>query len=147
MGAEGTTVEPDCVRLPRSVQWLDLGQSLVFADLFGQYRTLLWTLCSKALWLQLHVPPAGNTSASINFYDNHRRFQILHMISQALKTGKMIMSSLVNSVEMISYTKSPYKKSCALLVCSCVFPSLFAHLINPFTPCTVFCMPSLFDIH
>ena len=95
LGAEGT---PDWVCRPRSVQWSDLGQSLVFADLFEQYRTLLWTLCSKALWLQLHVPPAGNTAGGITFHDNHRRFQILHMISQASKTGKMMTSSLVNRV-------------------------------------------------
>ncbi|XP_044062200.1 uncharacterized protein ccdc142 isoform X2 [Siniperca chuatsi] len=79
-------VEPDGLRWPHSVQWLDLGQSLVFADLFGQYRTLLWTLCSKALWLQLHVPHAGDTAGSINLQDNHRGLQILHRISQASKT-------------------------------------------------------------
>ncbi|XP_044219292.1 uncharacterized protein ccdc142 isoform X2 [Thunnus albacares] len=88
LGAEGT---PDWVCRPRSVQWSDLGQSLVFADLFEQYRTLLWTLCSKALWLQLHVPPAGNTAGGITFHDNHRRFQILHMISQASKTDLVPM--------------------------------------------------------
>ncbi|KAM7388857.1 hypothetical protein PAMP_022867 [Pampus punctatissimus] len=86
VGAEGKAMEPDCVRRPRSVQWSDCSQSLVFADLFGQYRTLLWTLCSKALWLHLHVPSVANTAGSINFHDNHRRFQILHMISQASKT-------------------------------------------------------------
>ncbi|XP_035856796.1 uncharacterized protein ccdc142 isoform X2 [Sander lucioperca] len=84
-GAEGTMAEPDCLRWPHSVQWLDLGQSLVFAELFGQYRTLLWTLCSKALWLQLHVPQAGSTAGSINLQDKHRGFQILHRISQASK--------------------------------------------------------------
>uniref|UniRef100_A0A8C9YRH6 Coiled-coil protein 142 C-terminal domain-containing protein n=1 Tax=Sander lucioperca TaxID=283035 RepID=A0A8C9YRH6_SANLU len=92
-GAEGTMAEPDCLRWPHSVQWLDLGQSLVFAELFGQYRTLLWTLCSKALWLQLHVPQAGSTAGSINLQDKHRGFQILHRISQASKDGKKIMSS------------------------------------------------------
>ncbi|XP_034738715.1 uncharacterized protein ccdc142 isoform X3 [Etheostoma cragini] len=83
-GALGTTAETDCLHWPHSVQWLDLGQSLVFAELFGQYRTLLWTLCSKALWLQLHVPQAGSTAGSINLQDKHRGFQILHRISQAL---------------------------------------------------------------
>ncbi|XP_071362750.1 uncharacterized protein ccdc142 [Trachinotus anak] len=82
---EGTTVEPDCVR-PHSVQWLDLGQSLVFADLIGQYRILLWTLCSKALWLQMFVPAGLNTAESINLQDPHRRFQILHQISRASHT-------------------------------------------------------------
>ncbi|XP_042349163.1 uncharacterized protein ccdc142 isoform X2 [Plectropomus leopardus] len=85
-GAEGTAVEPDCLRWPHSVQWLDLGQSLVFAELLGQYRTLLWTLCSRALWLQLHVPQTGNCAGSINLQDTHRGFQILHRISQASKT-------------------------------------------------------------
>ncbi|XP_051277169.1 uncharacterized protein ccdc142 isoform X2 [Dicentrarchus labrax] len=85
VAAEGTTVEPDRLRWPHSVQWLDLGQSLVFDDLFGQYRNLLWTLCSKALGLQLHVPQAGNTTGSINLQDIHRRFQILHRMSQASK--------------------------------------------------------------
>ncbi|XP_019109901.1 uncharacterized protein ccdc142 isoform X2 [Larimichthys crocea] len=84
--AEQTAVQPDCHHWPHSVQWLDLGQSLVYADLFGQYRTLLWTLCSKALWLQLHVPQAGNSAGSINLQDSHTRFQILHRISQASNT-------------------------------------------------------------
>lgn len=92
VGAQGSTVEPDCARRPRSVQWLDLGQSLVFEDLFGQYRTLLWAHCSKALWLQLHVPHAGNTAGSINLHDNHRAFQILHSISQASETGRKRMT-------------------------------------------------------
>ncbi|XP_059202294.1 uncharacterized protein ccdc142 isoform X2 [Centropristis striata] len=82
------TMEPDCLRWPHSVQWLDLGQSLVFADLFGQYRTLLWTLCGKALSLQLHVPLAGNTAGSINLQDKHMRFKILHRISQASQTDQ-----------------------------------------------------------
>lgn len=86
--AEGMTGEADCLRWPHSVQWLDLGQSLLFADLFGQYRTLLWTLCCKALWLQLHVPQTGSTAGSISLQDNHRRLQILHRISQVAKTGK-----------------------------------------------------------
>ncbi|XP_054453519.1 uncharacterized protein ccdc142 isoform X2 [Anoplopoma fimbria] len=84
-GAEGTTVEGDSLRWPHSVQWLDLGQSLVFADLFGQYRILLWTLCSKALRLQLHVPQAGNDAGSINLQDKHRGFQIIHRMSEASK--------------------------------------------------------------
>ncbi|KAK9517518.1 hypothetical protein VZT92_022884 [Zoarces viviparus] len=85
-GAEWTTVELDGLRWPHSVQWLDIGQSLLFADLFGQYRSLLWTLCSKALWLQLHVPRAGNGAGSINLQDKHRGFQILHRMSQASET-------------------------------------------------------------
>ncbi|XP_018519992.1 uncharacterized protein ccdc142 isoform X2 [Lates calcarifer] len=85
VGAEGTTVESDCVRWPHSVQWLDLGQSLVFSDLFGQYRTLLWSLCNRALWLQIHTPQTGNAAGSINLQDTHRGF--LHHISQASKTG------------------------------------------------------------
>ncbi|KAM6952568.1 coiled-coil domain-containing protein 142-like [Lycodopsis pacificus] len=85
-GAEGTTVELDGLRWPHSVQWLDLDQSLLFADLFGQYRSLLWTLCSKALWLQLHVPRAGNGAGSINLQDKHRGFQILHRMNQASET-------------------------------------------------------------
>ncbi|XP_073343806.1 uncharacterized protein ccdc142 isoform X2 [Pagrus major] len=86
VGAEGTTVEPDCLRWSHSVQWLDLGQSLVFADLVEQYHTLLWTLCSKALWLQLHMPQVGYSAGSINLQDSCRGFQILHRIIQASKT-------------------------------------------------------------
>lgn len=99
-GTEGTAMEPDCLRWSHSVQWLDLGQSSVFSELFGQFRTLLWTLCSKALWLQLHVPRAGSTAGSINLQDIHRSFQIIHKISQASKTGKKIMSSHINGVEV-----------------------------------------------
>ncbi|KAM8908665.1 coiled-coil domain-containing protein 142 isoform 3-T5 [Spinachia spinachia] len=85
-GAEGTAVEPDSLRWPTSVQWMDLGQSLLFVDLFGQYCSLLWTLCSKALWLQLHAPHAGNCAGSINLQNKQRGFQILHRMSQASKT-------------------------------------------------------------
>ncbi|XP_070693435.1 uncharacterized protein ccdc142 [Pempheris klunzingeri] len=85
VGAEGTTAKPDFLRWPHSVQWLDLGQSLVFTDLFEQYHTLLWTLCGKALWLQLQTPQAGHSVESINLLDNRKRFQILHRISQASK--------------------------------------------------------------
>lgn len=98
VGAEETTMEPDCVRCPPSVQWLDLGQSLVYDHLLGQYSNQLRALSSKALWLQLHVPPAGNTVGSINLQDNHRVFQIMHQISQALETGRMVMSSRWSSV-------------------------------------------------
>ncbi|XP_040030850.2 uncharacterized protein ccdc142 isoform X2 [Gasterosteus aculeatus] len=83
---EETAVEPDSLRWPPSVQWLDLGQSLLFVDLFGQYRSLLWTLCSKALWLQLHAPQAGNREGSINLQDKHGGLQILHRLSRASKT-------------------------------------------------------------
>lgn len=82
-------MEPGCVRCAPSVQWLDLGQSLVYDDLLEQYQTLMWTLSRKALWLQLNVPQAGNTAGSINLQDNHRLFQILQKISQASETGKM----------------------------------------------------------
>lgn len=99
-GAERTTLEPDCLRRSHSVQWLDLGQSLVFADLVEQYHTLLWNLCSKALWLQLYMPQAGYSAGSINLQDSYRGFQILHRIIQASKTGMMITSShTLNSVE------------------------------------------------
>ncbi|XP_008279120.1 uncharacterized protein ccdc142 isoform X2 [Stegastes partitus] len=86
-GAEGTPVESECVRWPHSVQWSDLGQSVVFADLLEQYHTLLWTLCSKALWLQLHVPHDSNSAESINLQDSHMGFKILHRIGQASGTG------------------------------------------------------------
>ncbi|XP_077434912.1 uncharacterized protein ccdc142 [Vanacampus margaritifer] len=79
--------EDECARQPRSVQWLDLGQSILFEDLFGQYRTLLWARCSKALWLQMHVPHEARSAGSINLQDNLRIFQVLQIISQASKTG------------------------------------------------------------
>lgn len=117
VGAEGTTVEPDCLRWPHSVQWFDLGQSLVFADLFAQYRTLLWTFCSKALWLQLQRPQAGHSAKSINLQDNHRGFQILHKISQASKTGEKIMSSQVNSVEVFTCLTTHITATAIMYVC------------------------------
>ncbi|KAF7644977.1 hypothetical protein LDENG_00212750, partial [Lucifuga dentata] len=77
--------ELDALQRPPSVRWLDRGQSLVYADVFGQYQTLLWTHCSRALRLQFHVPPAGNAAGSINLWDNHTRFQLLHSLIQASK--------------------------------------------------------------
>ncbi|XP_054872345.1 uncharacterized protein ccdc142 isoform X2 [Amphiprion ocellaris] len=86
-GAEGTTVNSECVQWPHSVQWSDLGQSMVFADLLEQYHTLLWTLCSKALWLQMHVSHESSTAESINLQDNHMSVHILHRIGQASASG------------------------------------------------------------
>ncbi|KAK5865278.1 hypothetical protein PBY51_016453 [Eleginops maclovinus] len=83
VGAEGTA---DGVRWPHSVQWLDVDQSVVLADVCGQYRSLLWTLCSKALRLQLHVPAAGRTAGSINLQDTLAGFHILHSMRHAANT-------------------------------------------------------------
>lgn len=86
-GEEDLPAEREFLRQPRSVQWLDLGQSLVCADLFEQYRSMLWTHCSHALWLWLHLPSTGNTAGSINLWHNHMRFCLMHRLSQASKTG------------------------------------------------------------
>ncbi|XP_077389063.1 uncharacterized protein ccdc142 [Festucalex cinctus] len=86
LGEDVKKAEDECARRPRSVQWLDLGQSMLFEDLLGQYCTLLWARCSKALWLQMHVPHGARSTESINFQDNHRIFQVLQIISQASKT-------------------------------------------------------------
>ncbi|KAG7518450.1 hypothetical protein JOB18_034471 [Solea senegalensis] len=81
-----TTQESDNVLCPHTVQWLDLGQSLVFADVIGQYRTMLWALCCKALWLQMYAPQAANMAESLNLQDKHRSLQMLHLISQTSET-------------------------------------------------------------
>ncbi|XP_072252351.1 uncharacterized protein ccdc142 [Leuresthes tenuis] len=85
VGTRATMVEPDDVYWPHSVQWFDLGRSLLLSDLLGQYRNLLWIHCNKAFWLKLHVSQAGNT---INLQNNHGVFKILHRISQAFETGQ-----------------------------------------------------------
>ncbi|XP_061541072.1 uncharacterized protein ccdc142 isoform X2 [Phycodurus eques] len=81
--------EDECVQRPRSVQWLDLGRSSLFDDLLGQYRTLLWAHCSKALWLQMRVPHRARSTGSVNLLDNHRRFQVLQIINQASETDRL----------------------------------------------------------
>ncbi|KAJ4945679.1 hypothetical protein JOQ06_023358 [Pogonophryne albipinna] len=83
VGVEGAT---DGARWPYSVQWLDVGQSVLFADVCGQYRSLLWALCSKALRLQLHVPTAGGTAGSINLQHTLTGFHILHSMRHASHT-------------------------------------------------------------
>lgn len=88
---QGPTTEPDCVRCPPSVQWLDLGQSLVYEDLLGRYQTLLQALSSEALWLQLNVPQAGNTAGSVNLRGVHRVLQILQQTRQVSETGGTLM--------------------------------------------------------
>ena len=92
VGAECAT---DGARWPHSVQWLDVGQSVLFADVCGQYRSLLWALCSKALRLQLHVPPAGGTAGSINLQHTLTGFHILHSMRHASHTGNKIMSGVL----------------------------------------------------
>ncbi|XP_061901356.1 uncharacterized protein ccdc142 isoform X6 [Entelurus aequoreus] len=86
---DGKTAEHENAGRPRSVQWSDLGQSVAFDDLLGQYHALLWDRCRKALWLQMHVPQAGRRAGSFNLHDNHRNFQVLQMISQASKTDEL----------------------------------------------------------
>ncbi|XP_061835609.2 uncharacterized protein ccdc142 isoform X3 [Nerophis lumbriciformis] len=89
VGTDGKTAEHENAGRPRSVQWSDLGQSVAFDDLLGQYHALLWDRCRKALWLQMHVPQAGRRAGSFNLHDNHRNFQVLQMIIQASKTDEL----------------------------------------------------------
>ncbi|KAM6999957.1 uncharacterized protein ccdc142 [Tautogolabrus adspersus] len=77
---------PGCLRWSPSVQWLDLGQSELFAEMLGQYRPLLVTLCSRALWLQLIAPPLPNSAGSINLQDTPTRISILNRVQQAAET-------------------------------------------------------------
>ncbi|KAM4621363.1 uncharacterized protein ccdc142 [Polymixia lowei] len=85
-GEHEASLEQELFRRPHSVQWLDLSQSSVCAELLVEYRTMLWTHCSQALWLYFHLPPAGRAVGSINLWSDHMRFQLLHQLSQAYKT-------------------------------------------------------------
>lgn len=102
--------EDQCARRPRSVQWLDLGQSMLFDDLFGQYRALLWARCSKALWLQMHVPHGARSTGSINLHDNHRIFQVLQQMSHASNTGEK-----TTSVQHIASSTARIIRKCHLM--------------------------------
>ncbi|XP_074529440.1 uncharacterized protein ccdc142 isoform X2 [Halichoeres trimaculatus] len=84
--AESASEDPVCVRWSPSVQWLDLGQSVLFAEVMAQYRPLLVCLCSRALWLQLIAPPTPSSAESINLQDPLRRTRILHRVQQAAET-------------------------------------------------------------
>ncbi|XP_039478175.1 uncharacterized protein ccdc142 isoform X3 [Oreochromis aureus] len=101
--AEMKTLEPDLVCWSHSVQWLDLGESLVFADLLEQYHTLLRAFCSRALWLQLQVPVAGHTAGSINLQEHHRGFQFIHRLCQASDTGQVPKESEVMLEDLSLY--------------------------------------------
>ncbi|CAI5677263.1 unnamed protein product [Oreochromis niloticus] len=101
--AEMKTLEPDLVCWSHSVQWLDLGESLVFADLLEQYHTLLRAFCSRALWLQLQVPVAGHTAGSINLQEHHRGFQVIHRLCQASDTGQVPKESEVMLEDLSLY--------------------------------------------
>lgn len=81
-----TIVEADCVCGPRSVQWMDFGRSLLLDDLLEHYHAMLWSLCSKALWVKLHMGQTGNAAGSSNLQDLGG-FQVLHRVTQVLKTG------------------------------------------------------------
>ncbi|XP_054879598.1 uncharacterized protein ccdc142 [Poeciliopsis prolifica] len=89
-GRDGTrfsTVEPECVGGPHSVQWMDMGRSVLLADLVQHYQSQLLVFCTNALWLKRHTAAAGNAAGSINLQDDHRSFQTLHSITHALETG------------------------------------------------------------
>ncbi|XP_034545551.1 uncharacterized protein ccdc142 isoform X2 [Notolabrus celidotus] len=83
---ESASEVPGCVRWSPSVQWLDLGQSVVFAEVMAKYRPLLVTLCSRALWLQLVAPPTPKSAESINLQEPPSRTRILHRVWQAAET-------------------------------------------------------------
>ncbi|KAM9375972.1 uncharacterized protein ccdc142 isoform 2-T3 [Pholidichthys leucotaenia] len=78
----GRTVEP------HSVQWLDLGRSVVLADLLRQYGSLLWSLCGRALLLQLRTP-RGHATGSINLQNDYRVFWMLDWIREQTQTGQV----------------------------------------------------------
>ncbi|KAM4732860.1 uncharacterized protein ccdc142 [Anableps anableps] len=84
---KATTADPESVRGPHSVQWLDMGRLVLLADLLEQYHSQLLIFCTNGLWLKLHTAPAENAAGSINLQDDHRSFQILHSITHALETG------------------------------------------------------------
>ncbi|XP_023184339.1 coiled-coil domain-containing protein 142 isoform X2 [Xiphophorus maculatus] len=88
-GRDGTrlsTVEPECVGGPHSVQWMDMGRSVLLADLLQLYQSQLLVFCTNALRLKLHTAAAGNAAGSINLQDDHRSFQTLHSVTHALET-------------------------------------------------------------
>lgn len=87
-GEEGE-IEPEqkLFHRPRSVKWLDLGHTSVCAELFGEYRTLLWSICGQALWQHFHFPPGGAVG-SLNLCSEHQTFLLLRAWRQAPTTGK-----------------------------------------------------------
>ncbi|KAJ3605592.1 hypothetical protein NHX12_027637 [Muraenolepis orangiensis] len=86
-GEEGE-IEPEqkLFHRPRSVKWLDLGHTSVCAELFGEYRTLLWSICGQALWQHFHFPPGGAVG-SLNLCSEHQTFLLLRAWRQAPTTG------------------------------------------------------------
>ncbi|XP_028316272.1 uncharacterized protein ccdc142 isoform X2 [Gouania willdenowi] len=90
---EEMTAPPGCGRWYHSVQWVDLGQPLVFTDVLAQYRTRLWSWVGAALWLRMHFPEAANAAASIHLQDNHAAFHVLHQISRASEAGLLSKES------------------------------------------------------
>ncbi|KAK0154234.1 Coiled-coil domain-containing protein 142 [Merluccius polli] len=69
--------EQELFHRPRSVKWLDRGHSSVCAELFGEYRTLLWSVCGQALWQHFQFP-TGGAIASVNLCSDHQKFLLLH---------------------------------------------------------------------
>lgn len=85
--SKATNVEPDCICVPRCVRWMDFDRSLLSDDLLEHYHSLLWILCNRALWLKLHMPQTGSTTDSINLQEDLSGLQILHRVTEAVKTG------------------------------------------------------------
>ncbi|CAL8268896.1 unnamed protein product [Boreogadus saida] len=69
----------------RSVKWLDRSHSLVCAELFAVYQTLLWRACGQALWQNLHFPPGG-AAGSLNLWSDHQKRRLLHTLRHASTT-------------------------------------------------------------
>ncbi|XP_057705976.1 uncharacterized protein ccdc142 isoform X2 [Corythoichthys intestinalis] len=84
LGEDVQKVVDDCAQRPRSVQWLDLGQSMLFDELLRQYGTLQWACFGKTLWLQMHIPDGARSTWSVNLCDNRRSLHVLEIISLAL---------------------------------------------------------------
>ena len=78
--------EQELFHRPRSVKWLDRGHSSVCAELFGEYRTLLWNVCGQALWQHFQFP-TGGAIASVNLCSDHQKFLLLHTWRHISTTG------------------------------------------------------------
>ncbi|XP_034147824.1 uncharacterized protein ccdc142 isoform X2 [Esox lucius] len=84
-GCEAGSSPTDEARLemkrPKSVQWLDVGQSGACVELFGRYRTMLWREFGQALIHRFHHPPRRSSLGSVNQWSDQMVLQLVKWLN------------------------------------------------------------------
>ncbi|KAJ8015174.1 hypothetical protein DPEC_G00023400 [Dallia pectoralis] len=87
-GEEGSSPTDEArteMKRPKSVQWLDVGQSEACVELFGRYRTMLWMEFGRALIRCFHHPPRNSSLDSVNHWSDQMVLQLVMWLNHGCR--------------------------------------------------------------